>query len=277
MTGRPSSTVARPWLRAVASIPQRHVWFTGTKLAGVGGASLLSYFAGTAESGLPMALGAAGCLMLVALAEAVDSTIRRDEQRQAEEDRRQARREQVDGVAEYGQLVNYTLTPIADVIARMLVTPSRADRRAAFASVYTLAVEALCDLITTATRAAYYELVEGVVTRMFANGPATQRSRFQPGSAAERSVLRLINSGDFIYIPDVRPSSRVTPSPGSSYRSVIAFSVRTDDRPFGMITVDSPQVDAFTEKDVSTVRVLAKLVASARAAVDATVSKPPYP
>jgi hypothetical protein len=40
-----------------------------------------------------------------------------------------------------------------------------------------------------------------------------------------------------------------------------------------MLTVDSPRVDAFSEKDIATVRVLAKLVASARAALDATVPR----
>ena len=270
--GAPDDVPTRPWLRTIAAIPRRKTWFTLAKVLLVAGASLLGYLAGT-NSHLGYAIAAAACLVGAALVEALDVAIRDDEQRQTEIKQQQAQQDQEDAVTTYGQLVNYTLTPIADVIARMLVTPDRQDRRTLFASVYTLAVEALCDLLTPATRAAYYEVVNGVVTRLFANGPTTQRARFEPGSAAARTVLRLINSGEFVYVPDAQLNPTVRPSPGSSYRSVIAFSVRTLDRPFGMLTVDSPQVDAFTEKDIATVRVLAKLVASARAAVDATVPR----
>ncbi len=260
------------WLHTVAAIPHRRTWFTLVKIALVAGASLFGFGAGTAAH-LGLAVAAAACLVAVALVERLDMAIRDDEQRQAERAQEQARQDREDAVAEYGQLVNYTLTPIADVVARMLVTPDRQQRRTLFASVYTLAVEALCDLLTPATRAAYYELVDGVVTRMFANGPTTQRARFEPGSSAARAVIKLITSGEFVYVADARTNPTVRPSPDSSYRSVIAFSVRTDDRPFGMLTVDSPRVDAFSEKDIATVRVLAKLVASARAALDATVPR----
>lgn len=263
--GPPVVHTPRPWLRTVAALPHRKAWFTGAKIALVAGTSLFGFAAGTGAH-LGFAFAGAACLVTVALVDRLDAAIRDHEQRQAERDRE-------DAVAEYGQLVNYTLTPIADVVARMLVTPDRQQRRALFASAYTLAVEALCDLLSTATRAAYYELVDGVVTRLFANGPTTQRARFEPGSSAARAVVRLITSGEFAYIPDARTNSTVRPSPGSSYRSVIAFSVRTNDRSFGMLTVDSPRVDAFSEKDIATVRVLAKLVAAARAAVDATVPR----
>ncbi len=273
MSGPRDVSAVRPWLRSVAAIPRRRTWFTLAKVVLVAGASLLGFLAGAGPH-LGSALGAAACLVLVALVEGLDTAIRDDEQRDAERRQAQARQDREDAVTEYGQLINYTLTPIADVVARMLVTPDRQVRKTLFASVYTLAVEALCDLLApAATRAAYYELADGVVIRVFANGPTTQRSRFEPGSGAAKAILRLINSGDFVYVPDARHSPVVKPSPGSSYRSVIAFSVRTDDRPFGMLTVDSPEVDAFSEKDISTVRVLAKLVASARAAVDATVPR----
>jgi GAF domain len=273
MSGPRDVTAVRPWLRSVAAIPRRRTWFTVAKIVLVAGASVLGYLAGEG-SRLGFALGAAACLVVVGLVEGLDTAIRDDEQREAERHQAEARQDREDAVTEYGQLVNYTLTPVADVIARMLVTSDRQLRRTLFASVYTLAVEALCELLApAATRAAYYELVDGVVVRVFANGPTTQRSRFEPGTASARAILRLINSGDFVYVPDARENSAVKPSPGSAYRSVIAFSVRTDDRPFGMLTVDSPQVDAFSEKDISTVRVLAKLVASARAAVDATVPR----
>jgi hypothetical protein len=262
----------RPWLRTVAAIPRRKTWFTLAKITLVAGASLFGYTAGTSAHPA-LALAAATCLVLVAVVERLDNAIRDDEQRQAEWAQEQARQDREDAVTEYGQLVNYTLTPIADVIARMLVTPDRQQRRKLFASAYTLAVEALCDLLTPATRAAYYELVDGVVTRQFANGPTTQRARFEPGTPAARAIVRLITSGEFVYIPDARAKPALRPSPGSNYRSVIAFSVRSDNRPFGMLTVDSPRVDAFSEQDIATVRVLAKLVAAARAALDATVRR----
>lgn len=262
----------RSWLRRIAAIPHRRIWFALAKIVFVAAASLFGFAAGTGVL-LGFALAAAACLVGVALIERLDTAIRDDELRQAELAQAQARQDREDAVTEYGQLVNYTLTPIADVVARMLVTSDRRLRRALFASVYTLAVKALCDLLTPATRAAYYELIDGVVTRLFANGPTTQRARFEPGSPAARAVIRLITRGEFVYLPDARANSTVRPSPGSTYRSVIAFSVRTDNHPFGMLTVDSPQIDAFSEKDIATVRVLAKLVATARAAIDATVPR----
>ncbi|HEY5881996.1 MAG TPA: GAF domain-containing protein [Nakamurella sp.] len=268
----PTVRSLRPWLRTVAAVPHRGTWFTLVKIAFVAGASLCGFGAGTAAN-IGLALSAATCLVGAALVERLDIAIRDDELRQAERAQEQARQDREDAVAEYGQLVNYTLTPIADVIARMLVTSDRQQRRTLFASVYTLAVEALCDLLPPATRAAYYELADDVVTRVFANGPTTQRARFEPGSPDARAIVRLITRGEFVYVADARANPTVRPSPGSTYRSVIAFSVRTDDRPFGMLTVDSPRVDAFSEKDIATVRVLAKLVASARAALDATVPR----
>lgn len=271
-TNGPPVEPRRPWLRTIAALPHRRVWFTLAKAAFVAAASLFGFAAG-AGTHLGFAIAGAACLVGVALVERLDIDVRDDEQRQVEQARAQARQDREDAVTEYGQLVNYTLTPIADVVARMLVTPDRQQRKALFASVYTLAVKALCDLLGPATRAAYYELVDGVVTRRFANGPTTQRARFEPGSPAARTVIRLITRGEFVYIPDTRSNSGVRPSTGSTYRSVIAFSVRTDNHPFGMLTVDSPQLDAFTEKDIATVRVLAKLVATARAAVDATVPR----
>jgi hypothetical protein len=272
MSNGPPVGAPRPWLRSIAAIPRRAAWFTLTKAILVAAASVLGYAAGAAAQ-LGLALGVAACLALVALLERLDTAIRDDQQNRARQAQDQASRDREDAVAEFGQLVNYTLTPIADVVARMLVTPDRQQRRALFASVYTLAVNALCDLLTAATRAAYYEMVEGVVTRLFANGPTTQRARFEPDSPAARAVVRLINNGEFVYVPDARASSAFRPSPGSSYRSVIAFSVRTDDHPFGMLTVDSPEVDAFSERDIATVRVLAKLVATARSAIEATVPR----
>jgi len=270
--GPPAGRAPRPWLRTIAAIPHRRIFFTLTKIVFVAAASLFGFAAG-AGARLGFALAAATCLVGVALVERLDTAVRDDEQRQAELAQAQARQDREDAVTEYGQLVNYTLTPIADVVARMLVTADRKHRRALFASVYTLAVKALCDLLTPATRAAYYELTDGVVTRLFANGPTTQRARFEPGSPAARAVIRLITRDEFVYVPDARTNPTVRPSPGSTYRSVIAFAVRTDNHPFGMLTVDSPQPDAFAEKDIATVRVLAKLVATARAAVDATVPR----
>ena len=272
MSNGPPVDAPRPWLHSIAAIPRRTAWFTVTKAILVAAASVLGYAAGAAAQ-LGLALGAAACLAVVVLVERLDTAIRDDQQNRIRHAQEQASRDREDAVAEFGQLVNYTLTPIADVVARMLVTPDRQQRRALFASVYTLAVNALCDLLTAATRAAYYESLDGVVTRMFANGPTTQRARFEPDSPAARAVARLIISGEFVYVPDARTSSVFRPSPGSSYRSVIAFSVRTDDHPFGMLTVDSPEVDAFSERDIATVRVLAKLVATARSAVDATVPR----
>ncbi|HEY7814189.1 MAG TPA: hypothetical protein VIC62_13175, partial [Nakamurella sp.] len=140
--GPPVGRSPRPWLHTIAAVPHRRIWFTLAKVAFVTAASLLGFAAG-AGARLGFALAAATCLVGVALVERLDIAIRDDELRQAELAQAQASQDREDAVTEYGQLVNYTLTPIADVVARMLVTPDRQVRRALFASVYTLAVKAL--------------------------------------------------------------------------------------------------------------------------------------
>ena len=275
MSGPRDDVPTRPWLRSVAAIPRRRTWFTLAKVLLVAGASLLGYLAG-ANSHLGYALGAAACLVVAALVEGLDAAIRDDEQREAETPAgsRRGRTARTPSPT-YGQLVNYTLTPIADVIARMLVTPDRQDRAAPCSPACTRSRSRRCATCWRPPRPGRPTTSSSTASSSASSPTAPRRSarRFEPGSGAARADPAADQQRRFRLRPGRAAEPAVKPSPGSAYRSVIAFSVRTDDRPFGMLTVDSPQVDAFSEKDISTVRVLAKLVASARAAVDATVPR----
>lgn len=247
----------RPWIDWLGSVPHRTGLLNSLRIAL---AAIGVWAARNADDWrwLVGAVLAAIALVLVDVA-----------QRWAEQaDLVEAEKDQLSALAKYQEIVGAVLSPLAAAVAQIAAEPSRPKRLEQLGATRARIVEAAVQLVPGATRSAYYKLNEakdGLVRR--SDGPPdSPRTEFAPGLPDTKVVLDLVLGGKAVLISDVRTDPAVVPSPGSSYRSVIAVAVTAGSERYGMLTVDAPEPDALTERDLTLMRAFASHLGAAIAA-----------
>jgi GAF domain-containing protein len=120
-------------------------------------------------------------------------------------------------------------------------------------------------------RACYFALVEDHPPRLVPAGfhgrAEAPRTTFVAGTPLGDQALQLLRQREDVFCHDARarPPSGWQPG-GHDYRTFIAVPVATEEREFGVLTIDGLNVGDLTEADVAAVRVFARLLAIALAA-----------
>ncbi|WP_157594677.1 GAF domain-containing protein [Streptosporangium amethystogenes] len=79
---------------------------------------------------------------------------------------------------------------------------------------------------------------------------------------AGEAMFRLVKSGEFAHYPDIRENAPPGLEAGRSYRTFIAAAVIAGEKPYGVLTIDSPEANSFGERDTQIMRMLAILMAA---------------
>ncbi|EAR24276.1 hypothetical protein A20C1_00275 [marine actinobacterium PHSC20C1] len=90
------------------------------------------------------------------------------------------------------------------------------------------------------------------------------RQFFRAGTRDGNHLIKLTREDKIVFVPDVS-ESHVTPTNPGEYAAVIACSITAGERPFGILTVDSPDAGELTEDDKQLILVIARLFAAALA------------
>jgi GAF domain-containing protein len=120
-------------------------------------------------------------------------------------------------------------------------------------------------------RACYFALVEDHPPRLVPAGfhgrASAPRTTFVAGTLLGDQAFQLLRQREDLFCLDARarPPSGWKPG-GHDYRTFIAVPVATEEREFGILTIDGLHVGDLTETDVAAVRVFARLLAIALAA-----------
>jgi len=173
-------------------------------------------------------------------------------------------------------LINGAMLGTAEKLRRLaaLPAPSKQVEIAAFrASI----VSKVCDLVRSdAPRAAYFRVedpyVRPRVMRCGAYIDSRNRedlftSEFREGVGPDQGVWLLIDGGDAAFSND---TDKKVPAGWDAtkhrrYRSFVSVAVRAEDLAFGMLTANTVERDGFTESDIASLKVLARLLAAAEA------------
>ncbi|HEX7462724.1 MAG TPA: GAF domain-containing protein [Dermatophilaceae bacterium] len=182
-----------------------------------------------------------------------------------------ARVEAVDAEARRQEVINGVLSPFASLLGEI----ADLDRRAGSArarlqgEAKTVVLAGLTDLLGGAAkvRATYFQLEDGPPRGLVEKGtygrPDTPRRAFLAGEAAGDAALSAVDQGQARYWRedvDALPAGWTGPK---AYRTFISAPVATKGHLLGMLTVDAPDPDDFTEGDVPSVTLLARLLAAA--------------
>jgi GAF domain-containing protein len=219
-------------------------------------------------SGWPFALTAAAGAALTALA--VGIPLRAEHNARV----RAGTAEQIaeDASARMQLVLNDTLEPLTYLIGRITDRPPWSFGREAVelqgqakAVVLSAAAEVLgADRL----RSCFFVKIEEEPVRLVPTefqGRAEQpRTMFVAGTELGDFALGMLARREDLFCADTHASPLPGWTPGGhSYRTFIAVPVATEEREFGILTVDGLQVGDLTEADVAAVRVLARLLAVA--------------
>jgi len=173
-------------------------------------------------------------------------------------------------------LINGAMLGTAEKLRRLaaLSGPSKREEIGAFrASI----VSKVCDLVRSdAPRAAYFRVEDPYVRpRIMRCGSYIDSrnredlftSEFREGVGADQGVWQLIDHGDAAFSND---TDKKIPAGWDAtrqrrYRSFVSVAVRADNLAFGMLTANTVERDGFTDSDIASVKVLARLLAAAEA------------
>jgi GAF domain-containing protein len=167
------------------------------------------------------------------------------------------------------------LADLLDPMANLLGEIARAedqDRQAMCSEAVQVSLAAAASFVGhDRSRAGWYEIVDGppralTLERSVGRSGGTH-SVFVAGTEFGDAVLDLVDTDDSVLWPDVvaDPPPGWDPQQERDFRSFMAVSVYADATPYGMLTLDAPEARAFSEEDLLTLRLLAKLLAAALA------------
>jgi transcriptional regulator with GAF, ATPase, and Fis domain len=138
-------------------------------------------------------------------------------------------------------------------------------------------VSKVCDLVQSdGPRAAYFRVqdlqsrprVMRSGTYMHSiNREDTFTSEFLEDASTDAAVWNLIDHGDYFSSNNIDESVPETwdASRQRKYRSFVSAAVRADGYAFGMLTANTLETEGFSETDIASVRVLARMLAAAEA------------
>ncbi|GAA3826114.1 hypothetical protein GCM10022226_53570 [Sphaerisporangium flaviroseum] len=79
---------------------------------------------------------------------------------------------------------------------------------------------------------------------------------------AGEAMFRLVKSGQLAHFQDVLENAPPGLEAGRSYRTFIAAAVIAGEKPYGALTIDCPEANAFGERDIQIMKMLAILMAA---------------
>jgi GAF domain-containing protein len=177
-----------------------------------------------------------------------------------------------EATARYRLVLHDALEPLAHLLGRITDQPRRLlgrDHAELQGQATVLVLVAASEVLTgNRLRACFFELAEGRPRRLT---PAGYHGRNDPpttvfveGTVLGDQVFALLDQRTDRYVRDVGTEPPVGWEGLSRvYRAFIAVPVATEDRTFGLLTVDALTVEELTEDDVAAVRVMARLLAVA--------------
>jgi hypothetical protein len=173
-------------------------------------------------------------------------------------------------------LINGAMLGTAEKLRRLaaLRGPSTLGEIGAFrASI----VSKVCDLVRSdAPRAAYFRVEDPYVRpRVMRCGSYIDSinredmftSEFREGVGADQGVWELVDDGDaaFSNDTDTKIPAGWDATKHRRYKSFVSVAVRADAVAFGMLTANTVERDGFTDSDIASMKVLARLLAAAEA------------
>jgi GAF domain-containing protein len=223
-------------------------------------AALAGYTVGAVRQGAPGSVESWALAFVGAVAVAIPLWLKARREAQAERLAVQAR-------TTLRLVIVDTITPIADLVGRVHQAgggDERAELRGQLQQMVVDAAAALCD--GERGRAIFFDL-EGDEMRPSAwagrsdspNAVFTRRGDDRRGQEAHL----LVEHHDYLWVEDL-DAERLPPGvyrrPGGGYRSFMSVAVFSGERDYGLLTVDAPEADAFTETDLEVMRALAQLL-----------------
>ncbi len=138
-------------------------------------------------------------------------------------------------------------------------------------------VSKVCDLVRSdAPRAAYFRVDDPYVRPRvmrcgsyidYRNREDMFTSEFREGVGLDQGVWELIDDGDaaFSNDTDTKIPAGWDTTKHRHYKSFVSVAVRANDVAFGMLTANTVERDGFTDSDIASMKVLARLLAAAEA------------
>lgn len=182
-----------------------------------------------------------------------------------------ARAEAVNAEARRQEVVDSVLSPFANLLGQLsdIRGAATGERARLHAEAKTVLLAGLTDLLggAASVRATFFELEEGAPRRLVSRGfygrPDEPRRSFTAGEEAGDAALGALDHEEARYWRQDRDLLPPGWTRQRSYRTFIAVPVATKAHLLGMLTVDATTSDAFTDGDVTTAVLLARLLAAA--------------
>jgi transcriptional regulator with GAF, ATPase, and Fis domain len=173
-------------------------------------------------------------------------------------------------------LINGAMLGTAEKL-RCLAALSGPSKQVEIAAFRASIVSKVCDLVRSdAPRAAYFRVEDPYVRpRVMRCGSYIDSrnredmftSEFREGVGADQGVWELIDDGDAAFSNDTDKKIPAGWDANSHrrYKSFASVAVRADELAFGMLTANTVERDGFTDSDIASMKVLARLLAAAEA------------
>lgn len=162
--------------------------------------------------------------------------------------------------------INDGLTPLAIALNRTVGADSAATRRAQALAGRSVALSMAKDVIgPDKVRACWYELTDAATLTPVdsigrAEGP---RTTFRAGTLNGDAALKMVFTDNVLVVRDIEDDpSFVQRDPKPTYRTFIAASVSSGETPYGMLTLDAPNVGDLILNDAHTLHLIASLLAA---------------
>lgn len=240
----------------------------------------LGYVVSTLRQGPPHDLSQWGLVLAGGVAVAVPLYVKSRRELRQDAAARAAEALAIETDAKLRLILGDVMTPIVEVVGRIHLAASEADRNSLRGQLKQLVVEAVAHLAGgERTRATFFQLRGGVMRpdAWFgrADPPHTVFTN-RPDDRRGQEALLLVRFHDYVMADDLdaEPLPRgVERRPGAGYRSFISVAVFSDGQDLGMLTVDSPEPYAFDATDLNLMRAMAQLLGAGLAERNGPLSR----
>jgi GAF domain len=243
-------------------------------------AVVLGYATSTLREGPPRSLEDWGIVLGGAVAVAIPLYLKSRRELRQEAATRSAESLAIEMDTKLHLVLGDVITPIAEVVGRIHLAASDADRSSLRGQLKQLVVEAASHLCgTERTRAIFFELHAGSMRAeawMGRSDPPNAMFTGAGGDQRGRDALALVTEHDFVQVDDVKQDhvpEPLRPRPNAGYRAFISVAVFSGDQEFGMLTVDAPEPYAFDDTDLNVLRAMAQLLGAGLVERPTTLSR----
>ncbi|MEI2715402.1 MAG: GAF domain-containing protein [Candidatus Nanopelagicales bacterium] len=180
-------------------------------------------------------------------------------------------RTELDKEADTGTIITIknALHPVVEAVAILTQAQDPADKPKFLQRIADHICQALLLMFNeiTEVRAVLYRQEGSALKPVTYAGRGRTPRDFKATDPRGRKALAMVRKRDHVYVPDIDDANPdLYGGTGSGYRCFISVSVQTPEKTYGMLTVDTPELDAFDPVvDVETVKLLADLAAVAMA------------